>query len=127
MVDDEQIKFVKMLYDAYQKSNGDLYTFWAALNPDAEIQRTSEARKVFIFCNKRKKISTGEEFIKHVIKLDDICYDTTFKTVTIPKFNGYLELKDYIIDKPHKTLTIFKYEFLASKNAALPVDKREPF
>ena len=53
-MDDEQIKFVKMLYDAYQKSNGDLYTFWAALNPDAEIQRTSDARKVFIFCNKKR-------------------------------------------------------------------------
>lgn len=110
--------FLDRLKIAFDNSDGDLYKFWANLTGDNnKINRTTIEKAVFLFANRRKNKKTGEEFIKHVIKIDDIAYTTNFRTVTVPKFSGSIKLQDYILDTESKTVTVFKYDFMTAKNA----------
>lgn len=110
--------FIDRLKIAFDNSDGDLYKFWANLTGDNnKINRTTIEKAVFLFANRRKIKKTGEEFIKHVIKIDDIAYTTNFRTVTVPKFSGSIKLQDYILDTESKTVTVFKYDFMTAKNA----------
>lgn len=110
--------FIDRLKIAFDNSDGDLYKFWANLTGDNnKINRATIEKAVFLFANRRKNKKTGEEFIKHVIKIDDIAYTTNFRTVTVPKFSGSIKLQDYILDTESKTVTVFKYDFMTAKNA----------
>ena len=110
--------FIDRIKIAFDNSDGDLYKFWANLTGDNnKINRTTIEKAVFLFANRRKNKKTGEEFIKHVIKIDDIAYTTNFRTVTVPKFSGSIKLQDYILDTESKTVTVFKYDFMTAKNA----------
>lgn len=110
--------FIDRLKIAFDNSDGDLYKFWANLTGDNnKINRTTIEKAVFLFANRRKNKKTGDEFIKHVIKIDDIAYTTNFRTVTVPKFSGSIKLQDYILDTESKTVTVFKYDFMTAKNA----------
>lgn len=110
--------FIDRIKIAFDNSDGDLYKFWANLTGDNnKINRTTIEKAVFLFANRRKNIKTGDEFIKHVIKFDDIVYTANFRTVTVPKFSGSIKLQDYILDTESKTVTVFKYDFMTAKNA----------
>lgn len=109
--------FIDRLKIAFDNSDGDLYKFWANLTgDDNKINRTTIEKAVFLFANRRKNKKTGDEFIKHVIKIDDIAYTANFRTVTVPKFSGSIKLQDYILDTESKTVTVFKYDFMTAKN-----------
>ena len=107
-------EFIEKMFDAYQRANGDLWKFWKILNPEAEtVSRSTTEKRVFLYCNKRKNKTTGEEFIKRVIKIDDVCFNVEFRTATVPKFHGHIALLDYIIDEPQKEIYVYKFDFLS--------------
>ena len=110
-------QFEELLYKAYLECSGDLYKFWQILNPEAPgVQRIGKDKKIFLFCNKRKNKTTGEEFIKRVAKIDNTCYDFNFHTATVPKYHGFIVLKDYIQDDDKKQVIVYKYDFLTKEN-----------
>lgn len=113
----EEVKdeFLNKLYNAFTNANGDLWEFWRLMNPEttSTVRRSATEKKVYIFCNKRKK-QDGTIFLKRIVKIENVCFDVYFNTGTAPKYSGYILLKDYMIDETKKSLNIYKFEFLSA-------------
>lgn len=109
-------EFCQKMFEAYQQADGDIWTFWRLLNPDKkQVERTNKEVTVFLYCNRRKNKTTGEEFIKRVAKVGDAHYEFNFHTATVPKFNGFIAIEDYIKDDEKKTIIVYKFKFLSAK------------
>lgn len=110
-------EFSKKLYEAYIEADGDLWKFWALLNPEQkQVARTTSVKVVYLYCNRRKVNATGEEFIKRVAKIGDAHFEFNFHTATVPKYHGYIRLEDYIINEAEKKVIVYKFAFLTSEN-----------
>ena len=113
----EKEKFFNLLYEAYESSGGDLWAFWSALNPDKpREERTTKERLIFLYCNPRKN-KDGSTWIKRVAKIDNKdTYEIEFRTGTIPKYHGYINLQDYILSDSNKRIIVYKFEYVAKAN-----------
>lgn len=117
-------EFIEKLYNAYINSDGDLWAFWAAMNPDKpRDERTTRERVVFLYCNKRSK-TDGTEWIKRCGKVDGIVFDFDFRTATVPKYHGHIKLLDYVLLESEKKIIVYKYDFITStqKNSSQSID-----
>lgn len=112
-------EFLQKLKAAYEASGGDLWAFWAALNPDApRMERTSKERIVFLYCNKRSN-KDGTTWIKRVAKIDNKdVFELEFRTGTIPKYNGFIKLQDYILNEATHRIIVYKFDYQSAPKAA---------
>lgn len=111
-------EFITMLKEAYENSNGDLWAFWANMNPDKpREERTTKERLVFLYCNKRTN-KDGTTWIKRNARIDNgAVYEFEFRTGTMPKYHGFIKLQDYILSESQKRVIVYKFEFAAAPNA----------
>ena len=109
MTNDE---FIIKLKEAYEASGGDLWAFWAAMNPEApRIERTTKERLIYLYCNKRTN-KDGTTWIKRCGKIDNKdVYEFEFRTGTIPKYHGFIKLQDYMLNEATKRVIVYKFEF----------------
>ena len=111
----ENQEFIEKLKQAFEECGGDLWAFWAAMNPDKpREERTTKERIVYLYCNPRKN-KDGSTWIKRNARIDggDV-YEFEFRTGTIPKYHGNILLQDYILSESNKRVIVYKFEFLAS-------------
>lgn len=110
-------EFLKKLLDAYNNAGGDLWKFWALMNPDApRNERSTRPRVVKLYCNQRKN-KDGTVWIKRNGKLDNVLFEFEFRTATVPKYHGFIEILDYILSESEKKIIVYKFEFMSSENA----------
>ena len=112
-------EFITKLKEAYEASGGDLWAFWAAMNPDApRMERTTKERYIYLYCNKRTN-KDGTTWIKRVAKIDNKdYYELEFRTGTIPKYHGFIKLQDYILNEATKRIIVYKFDYQTSTNTA---------
>lgn len=110
-------EFFESLYKAYEKAKGDLWKFWAELNPDApRDERSTRPRVLYLYCNQRKN-KDGTTWIKRNGKLDNILFEFEFRTATVPKYHGHIKILDYILSESEKKIIVYKYDFMTGENA----------
>ena len=112
----ENNEFLEKLKQAFEASDGDIWAFWSALNPDKpREERTTKERTIFIYCNKRNN-KDGSTWIKRCGKFDEFgntVFEFEFRTGTIPKYHGFIKLQDYILSESSKRVIVYKFEFLS--------------
>lgn len=108
----DNTEFLEKLKEAYENSGGDLWAFWAAMNPDApRMERTTKERLIYLYCNKRTN-KDGTTWIKRVAKVDNKdVYEFEFRTGTIPKYHGFIKLQDYVLNEATKRVIVYKFDY----------------